>query len=163
MRPHLINNYPFHRSRRCICNIQFFSFNEQYYRQIDELAMGSPLRSILANIFMGIIAENYYTLSITILAIPTIYGWFMFRGVSIAASLTREFQLQFRSWRLKITSIFKCAIDPSIRWTNSLKSPSRNNMHTSRALSQPGTREAWFARFSIAHGKGLLKNLYATI
>lgn len=39
---------------RCTFNIQF-KFNGKFYRQIDGVAMGSPLGPILADIFMGIL------------------------------------------------------------------------------------------------------------
>ena len=41
----------------CVTNIQFM-FNQKYYRQIDGVAMGSPLGPILANIFVGHIEKQ---------------------------------------------------------------------------------------------------------
>ena len=43
-------------STRCLLNIAtketFFMFNNKYYKQVDGVAMGSPLGLALANIFM---------------------------------------------------------------------------------------------------------------
>ena len=43
--------------RLCVCNVQFL-FNGTFYRQIDGVAMGSPLGPVLANIFMGHIEQQ---------------------------------------------------------------------------------------------------------
>ena len=37
-----------------------FSFNNEMYRQIDGVAMGLPLRPILANIFVGYLEYNFF-------------------------------------------------------------------------------------------------------
>ena len=42
---------------QCVSNIQFL-FNNTYYRQIDGVAMGSPLGPVLANIYVGYIEYN---------------------------------------------------------------------------------------------------------
>ena len=34
-------------------SVSFFFFNDAMYRQVDRISMGSPLDSILANIFVG--------------------------------------------------------------------------------------------------------------
>ena len=41
----------------CVVHVQFM-FNEKFFRQIDGVAMGSRLGSILANIFMGFIERK---------------------------------------------------------------------------------------------------------
>jgi hypothetical protein len=38
-----------------------FSFNGQMFKQVDGVAMGSPLGPTLANIFMGHSEENYFS------------------------------------------------------------------------------------------------------
>ena len=43
----------------CTTNVQFL-FNGIFYRQIDGVAMGSPLGCLFANIFMGFIEERLY-------------------------------------------------------------------------------------------------------
>ena len=35
-----------------VTNESFFMFNNKYYKQVDDVAMGSPLSPVSANIFM---------------------------------------------------------------------------------------------------------------
>ena len=54
----------------CVCNVQFL-FNGQFYRQIDGVAMGSPLVPVLADIFVGFIETQ---VDITLRSDVVFYG-----------------------------------------------------------------------------------------
>ena len=45
----------------CVLNVQFL-FNNKYYKQIDGVAMGSPLGPVLANIYIGYIEQQRMSL-----------------------------------------------------------------------------------------------------
>ena len=63
-----------------------FLFNDKFYNQIDEVAMGSPLAPVLANIFMGFYESkwlNEYNLSK-----PKFYLRYV--GVGILAAFEKE-------------------------------------------------------------------------
>ena len=55
-----------------VLNFEFI-FNNEMYRQIDGVAMGLPLRPILANIFVGYLEYNFFLRQ----KAPLIFHWYI--------------------------------------------------------------------------------------